>query len=198
MPQSEARAYELIWQRAVAPQMTDCTGETVTLKLGATARRPRRRVRSVRHRDRPHGLPEVYEETKVQDDSEDDADERRPHLVEGDAAAPLARSSSRGTPRLRRVASRRRRSSNASRNSALGVRRPTHRSSAPSRIAATSGRRVRPRAVVHRLLGGQRHGRPPPTSSTTPSPPRWRTTSTRSPPVPRRPSRGSAASTSVR
>ena len=73
------------------------------------------------------GFREVYEETKVQDrDSEDDADERRlPHSSRETLPALPARSSSRGTPRLRRVASRRRRSSNASRNSAWGVRRPT-------------------------------------------------------------------------
>jgi DNA topoisomerase-1 len=33
----EARVYELIWQRTIASQMTDATGETVTVRLGAIA-----------------------------------------------------------------------------------------------------------------------------------------------------------------
>ena len=89
VPQSEARAYELIWQRVVASQMTDCTGETVTLKLGATARDGRDVEFAASGTVIAHmGFREVYEETKVQDrDSEDDADERRlPPLVKGDAA----------------------------------------------------------------------------------------------------------------
>ena len=32
----EARVYELIWKRTVASQMTDATGETVSVRLGAT------------------------------------------------------------------------------------------------------------------------------------------------------------------
>jgi DNA topoisomerase-1 len=34
---SEARLYELVWQRTVASQMADAVGETVTLRLAATA-----------------------------------------------------------------------------------------------------------------------------------------------------------------
>jgi DNA topoisomerase-1 len=34
--QGEARVYELIWKRTVASQMTDATGETVSVRLGAT------------------------------------------------------------------------------------------------------------------------------------------------------------------
>lgn len=34
---SEARVYELIWKRTVASQMTDATGETVSVRVGATA-----------------------------------------------------------------------------------------------------------------------------------------------------------------
>ncbi|MEO0492541.1 MAG: type I DNA topoisomerase [Actinomycetota bacterium] len=89
LPQSEARAYELIWQRAVASQMTDCTGETVTLKLGATATDNRDVEFTASGTVIGHmGFREVYEETKVQErGSEDDADERRlPPLAEGDGA----------------------------------------------------------------------------------------------------------------
>jgi len=35
VPRSEAEVYELIWKRTVASQMTDCTGETAQIRLGA-------------------------------------------------------------------------------------------------------------------------------------------------------------------
>ncbi len=35
VPKSEARVYELIWKRTVASQMTDATGETVSVRVGA-------------------------------------------------------------------------------------------------------------------------------------------------------------------
>ena len=37
VPKSEARVYELIWKRTIASQMTDATGETVSVRVGATA-----------------------------------------------------------------------------------------------------------------------------------------------------------------
>jgi DNA topoisomerase-1 len=37
VPKSEARVYELIWKRTVASQMTDAVGETVSVRVGATA-----------------------------------------------------------------------------------------------------------------------------------------------------------------
>ena len=37
VPKSEARVYELIWKRTVASQMTDATGETVSVRVGAQA-----------------------------------------------------------------------------------------------------------------------------------------------------------------
>lgn len=89
VPQSEARAYELIWQRTVASQMTDCTGETVTLKLGAATTDGRDVEFSATGTVIAHtGFREVYEETRVQErGDEEDADERRlPPLAEGDAA----------------------------------------------------------------------------------------------------------------
>ena len=36
VPKSEARVYELIWKRTIASQMTDATGETVSVRVGAT------------------------------------------------------------------------------------------------------------------------------------------------------------------
>ena len=93
VPQSEARAYELIWQRTVASQMTDCTGETVTLRLGATSASGTDVEFTASGTVVAHtGFREVYEETKVQErGAEEDADERRlPPLSEGDAARAAA------------------------------------------------------------------------------------------------------------
>jgi len=89
VPQSEARAYELIWQRTVASQMTDCTGETVTLRLGASGASGTDVEFSASGTVIAHtGFREIYEESRVQDrNAEEDADERRlPPLAEGDAA----------------------------------------------------------------------------------------------------------------
>jgi DNA topoisomerase-1 len=99
VPISEARVYELIWKRTVASQMTDCTGETVQLRLGASSRGGKDVEFSatgtvIQHR----GFREVYEETADQDRRGDGAaettdDERRlPPLEQGDqarAAGPL-------------------------------------------------------------------------------------------------------------
>ena len=55
----ELRVYELIWQRTVASQMTDATGETVTLKLSVRLhRRPRRPVLHLGDRDLAPGVPQ--------------------------------------------------------------------------------------------------------------------------------------------
>lgn len=86
VPRSEARAYELIWKRTVASQMTDCTGETVQLRLGATSRTNKDVVFSasgtvISHR----GFREVYEEAT--DGSGDENEERRlPAIDRGDQA----------------------------------------------------------------------------------------------------------------
>ena len=92
VPISEARAYELIWKRTVASQMTDCTGETVQLRLGATSSGGKNVEFNatgtvIQHR----GFREAYEETVEQDrgaeGETDDNDERRlPPLEQGDAA----------------------------------------------------------------------------------------------------------------
>jgi DNA topoisomerase I len=92
VPSSEARVYELIWKRTVASQMTDCTGETVQLRLGATGLSGddvefNATGTVIQHR----GFRQVYEETKdvgrSGDDANPDENERRlPPLAEGDAA----------------------------------------------------------------------------------------------------------------
>ncbi len=84
VPSSEARAYELIWKRTLASQMTDCTGETVQLRLGATSRTGTDVVFSasgtvISHR----GFREVYEETSDGVDSENE-ERRLPAIGEGD------------------------------------------------------------------------------------------------------------------
>lgn len=104
VPSSEARAYELIWKRTVASQMTDCTGETVQLRLGATSRSGSEVVFSasgtvISHR----GFREVYEETS--DGTGDENEERRlPSINEGDgvrANAPLEPEGHETTPPAR-------------------------------------------------------------------------------------------------
>jgi len=92
VPVSEARVYELIWKRTVASQMTDCTGETVQLRLGAVSTGGKdvefnATGTVISHR----GFREVYEESKDvarnAEGAESDDDERRlPPLDRGDAA----------------------------------------------------------------------------------------------------------------
>ncbi|MDE0067288.1 MAG: type I DNA topoisomerase [Acidimicrobiaceae bacterium] len=104
VPSSEARAYELIWKRTLASQMTDCTGETVQLRLGATSRTGADVVFSasgtvISHR----GFREVYEETS--DGTGDENEERRlPSINEGDevrANGPLEPEGHETTPPAR-------------------------------------------------------------------------------------------------
>ncbi len=88
VPKSEASAYELIWKRAVASQMTDCTGETVQLRLGAVSSAGVDAEFSatgtvIGHR----GFREVYEEHKVPDS--DDEERRLPAIDVGDEISAL-------------------------------------------------------------------------------------------------------------
>jgi len=87
----EARLYELIWQRTVASQMTDATGNTVTVRLGATSRPTSTSDGAdvefsasgtvIVHQ----GFLKVYVESTDDDSSEDASKERRlPNLNEGD------------------------------------------------------------------------------------------------------------------
>ncbi len=93
VPVSEARVYELIWKRTVASQMTDCTGETVQLRLGATSNEGKdvefnATGTVIQHR----GFREVYEEDRDAGSAANaDDDERRlPPLKQGDAARTTA------------------------------------------------------------------------------------------------------------
>ena len=89
VPQPEARLYELVWQRTLASQMTDCTGETVQLRVGA---------RTGEGRDAEFaasgtvitrlGFREVYTEGADAGEASEAEDERRlPPLNEGDAVS---------------------------------------------------------------------------------------------------------------
>jgi DNA topoisomerase-1 len=81
----EFRLYELIWQRTVASQMTDATGQTVTVRLGATGRNGQDAEFSASGTVIMHqGFLKVYVEGS-DDETEDANRERRlPALTEGD------------------------------------------------------------------------------------------------------------------
>jgi DNA topoisomerase I len=91
----EAAVYELIWQRTVASQMTDATGETVTLRLGIEV--PAGAAASGTARDAVFatsgtviahpGFLAVYTEGRDEADADgDDAERRLPALAEGEVA----------------------------------------------------------------------------------------------------------------
>jgi DNA topoisomerase-1 len=85
----ELAVYELIWQRTLASQMTDATGETVTVRLGV-AGGGRDATFSASGTVITHpGFLAVY--TEGRDDGDDDEAERRlPALTEGDAVEVAA------------------------------------------------------------------------------------------------------------
>ncbi|HEY0870701.1 MAG TPA: type I DNA topoisomerase, partial [Acidothermaceae bacterium] len=84
----ELRLYELIWQRTVASQMTDATGNTVTMRLGGTSRTGRDAEFSASGTVIVHqGFLKVYVESSDDDAADDAGNERRlPNLSEGDTA----------------------------------------------------------------------------------------------------------------
>ncbi len=87
----ELRVYELIWQRTIASQMTDATGETVTLKLGADTAGGRNAVFSTSGTVISHqGFLKAYVESRDESDGGDDdgagTEKRLPALQEGDRA----------------------------------------------------------------------------------------------------------------
>jgi len=87
VPQPEARLYELVWKRTLASQMTDCTGETVQLRVGARTAAGRDAEFAASGTVITHlGFREVYTEGTDATDGREAADERRlPALGEGDA-----------------------------------------------------------------------------------------------------------------
>ncbi len=91
LPRSEARLYELVWKRTLASQMTDCTGETVQLRVGARSASGRDAEFAASGTVITHlGFREVYTEgTDAGEASDTDAELRLPPLHEGDGAGCL-------------------------------------------------------------------------------------------------------------
>jgi DNA topoisomerase-1 len=90
---AEARVYELIWQRTIASQMTDATGHTVSVRLGATSKAGRDGEFATSGTVLTHlGFRKVYrEDTDDNGDGGDGKDQERrlPPLAEGDALEVL-------------------------------------------------------------------------------------------------------------
>jgi len=80
--------YELIWRRTIASQMTDATGETVTLRLAASSATGRHGLFSTSGTMITHqGFLRVYVEGEDEgDESDDPAEQRLPPLNDGDRA----------------------------------------------------------------------------------------------------------------
>ncbi len=97
LPASEARVYELIWQRTVASQMIDATGETVVVRIEADTR-PEAGVAPVSERvafgasgtiiSEP-GFRRVYVEDTDDDSDRDDSERRLPAMAERDLVDAL-------------------------------------------------------------------------------------------------------------
>ena len=89
VPQPEARLYEMVWKRTLASQMTDCTGETVQLRVGARTGEGRDAEFAASGTVITHlGFREVYTEGTDAGDASETEDERRlPPLGEGDAVS---------------------------------------------------------------------------------------------------------------
>ena len=86
VPQREARLYELVWKRTLASQMTDCTGETVQLRVGARTAAGTDAEFAASGTVITHtGFREVYTEGTDAGEAGEATDERRlPPLDEGD------------------------------------------------------------------------------------------------------------------
>jgi DNA topoisomerase-1 len=94
------RLYELIWMRTVASQMKDAVGQSVSVRIGGTARyadgRPGEDVvfsasgRVITF----HGFLKAYVEGTDDGGAKDDAETRLPALVEGDAVSAASVSAS--------------------------------------------------------------------------------------------------------
>ena len=89
VPQPEARLYELVWKRTLASQMTDCTGETVQLRVGARTAAGTDAEFAASGTVITHmGFREVYTEGSDAGDASEVADERRlPAVDAGDAVS---------------------------------------------------------------------------------------------------------------
>jgi DNA topoisomerase-1 len=87
----EARVYELIWKRTIASQMTDATGETVTVRLGAQSRTGADVVFSTSGTVITHqGFRLVYVEDVDEGTDNDESERQLPPLEEGDRVDVLS------------------------------------------------------------------------------------------------------------
>ena len=142
---ADLRLYELIWKRTLACQMADATGQTVTVRIGATSSSGRGRgVLGERHDDHVPRLPARLR--RGQRRSRRRARGPRATAARARRGAARARRRARAEGPHHDAAGRatpRRRSSSGSRSSASAGRRRTRRSCRRSRTAATCGRRAR-------------------------------------------------------
>ncbi|MFN8038806.1 MAG: type I DNA topoisomerase [Acidimicrobiales bacterium] len=82
---TQAKVYELIWKRTIASQMTDATGETVSVRLGATSAQGRDAEFATSGTVISHqGFRLVYIEDLDEADDGDDTGRQLPPLAEGD------------------------------------------------------------------------------------------------------------------
>ena len=82
---NDARVYELIWKRTIASQMTDATGETVTVRLGATSATGRDAEFSTSGTIIAHqGFRLAYVADRDEGDDADEQERQLPALAEGD------------------------------------------------------------------------------------------------------------------
>ena len=85
---NDAKVYELIWKRTIASQMTDATGETVTVRLGATAASGRDAEFTTSGTIIAHqGFRLAYVVDRDEGDDADEQERQLPPLAEGDALA---------------------------------------------------------------------------------------------------------------
>ncbi len=83
---SDAAVYELIWKRTIASQMTDATGETVTVRLGARTATGRDAEFSTSGTIITHqGFRLAYVVDRDEGDDADEQERQLPPLAEGDA-----------------------------------------------------------------------------------------------------------------
>jgi len=82
---TQAKVYELIWKRTIASQMTDATGETVSVRLGASSSQGRDAEFATSGTVISHqGFRLVYIEDLDEVDDGDDTGRQLPPLAEGD------------------------------------------------------------------------------------------------------------------
>jgi len=83
---NDAAVYELIWKRTIASQMTDATGETVTVRLGATTASDRDAEFTTSGTIINHqGFRLAYVVDRDEGDDADEQERQLPPLAEGDA-----------------------------------------------------------------------------------------------------------------